>query len=183
MKTILTLAVLFCAFSTSIFAQTAPAAPASQTAAPANPISAEVKASYTGVKNNFIKAAEKMPEEAYSFKPVAEIQTFAQRVAHIADSNARTCGAIKGEQKNLNAAAKTSKADLVAAIKEAFAYCDGIVDTLTDAEAVKIVAMGQRQRSKIGALWGLVSHSNEVYGSMGVYMRLKGIVPPSSEGR
>ena len=56
-------------------------------------------------------------------------------------------------------------------------------DALTDAKAAELVTMGQRQRTHLGALAGTVSHSNEEYGYMSVYMRLKGIVPPSSEPR
>ena len=149
----------------------------------ANPLSTEVKGAYTGIKTNFTKAAEKMPEEHYGFKATAEVQSFGQRVAHIADSNVRTCAAIKGEQKTIGAAAKTSKAELVAALAESFAYCDGVFDSLTDAEASKTITTPRGQRTKVSALWGVVVHSNEVYGAMGVYMRLKGIVPPSSEGR
>ena len=148
-----------------------------------NPLSTEVKTSYTSIKNYYLKAADKMPEDQYGFKPTAEVQTFGQRISHIADSNARTCGLIKGEQKNLGAAAKTTKADLVAVLKESFAYCDGVYDSLTDAEALKMISTPRGERSKLAALWGVVVHSNEVYGAMGVYMRLKGIVPPSSEGR
>jgi|SoiMethySBSTD1v2_1073268.scaffolds.fasta_scaffold860815_1 uncharacterized damage-inducible protein DinB len=163
--------------SSLVYAQTAPAAPTE------NPLSAEVKGAYTNIKNNFIKAAEKMPEEHYGFKASAELQSFAQRVAHIADANVRTCAALKGEQKSVNAAAKTTKADMVAVLKESFTYCDAVYDSLTDAEAVKVVSVGRGQRSRLAALWGVVAHSNEVYGTMTVYMRLKGIVPPSSEGR
>jgi uncharacterized damage-inducible protein DinB len=149
----------------------------------ANPLSTEVKGAYTGIKTNFTKAAEKMPEENYGFKATPEVQSFGQRVAHIADSNLRTCAAIKGEQKAAGAASKTSKADLVAALAESFAYCDGVFDSMTDADAAKMITTPRGQRSKISALWGIVTHDNEVYGAMGVYMRLKGIVPPSSEGR
>jgi uncharacterized damage-inducible protein DinB len=141
-----------------------------------------VKQSYTSVKNNLLKAADKMPDENYSFKPTPEVQTWAQRVAHMADSNIGTCARLKGEQKSVGAASKTSKADLVAALKESFAYCDAVFDAATDADAVQMVNAGRGgQRSKISVLWGLVAHDNEVYGAMGVYMRLKGIVPPSSE--
>lgn len=124
-----------------------------------------------------------MPEEHYSFKPSAEIRTFGQLIAHVADSQARNCSMVNGARKDINAAAKTSKADLVAALKESFAMCDTAFDALTDAKASDMIAMGQRQRSKFGLLSGLVSHSNEEYGYMAVYLRLKGIVPPSSEGR
>jgi hypothetical protein len=166
------LMMLAVAFSGSVlFAQTT------------NPLSTEVKGSYTGIKNNVLKAADKMPEEQYGFKATPEVQSFGQRIAHIADANMRTCATLKDEQKSVGAASKTSKADLVAALKESFTYCDGIYDSLTDADATKMVTIGRMERSKLAVLWGIVVHDNEVYGAMGVYMRLKGIVPPSSEGR
>ena len=138
----------------------------------ANPLSTEVKGGYTNIKNNITRAADKMPEEHYAFKATPEVQSFAQRLAHIADANVRTCAALKGEQKNLNAASKTTKADLVAVLKESFAYCDGVYDSMTDADAAKMITTPRGQRSKIAALWGIVVHDNEVYGSMAVYMRL-----------
>ena len=181
------LAAMFVAIvSVTAFAQTSPSANPPQTAnqpPSTNPLSSELKQMYTGVKNNHLKMAEKMPEEHYGFKPTADIRTFGQLVAHVADSQARTCSAVSGEPKAINAAAKTTKADLVAALKESFALCDKAFDSLTDAKAGEMVTMGQRQRSKLGALAGTVSHSNEEYGYMAVYLRLKGIVPPSSEGR
>jgi uncharacterized damage-inducible protein DinB len=169
--------ILAVVFAGTLYAQNA--APAQ----PANPLSAELKQMYTGVKNNLTKMAEKMPEEHYSFKATAEIRTFGQLIGHVADSQARTCSALNGEPKALNASSKTTKADLVAALKESFAMCDKAVDGLTDAKAVEMVTMGNRQSTRVGALARTISHSNEEYGYMAVYMRLKGIVPPSSEGR
>ncbi len=149
----------------------------------ANPLSTEAKQAYTGVKNNLTKMADKMPEENYSFKPTPDIRTFGQLVGHVADAQTRTCAAVKGEQKQTNVASKTSKADLVAALKESFAECDSAFDALTDANATDMIKTPRGQRSKLGALVGITSHSNEEYGYMAVYLRLKGIVPPSSEGR
>ena len=179
-SSIILAAVFVAAASASAFAQQAQPANPPQNA---NPLSSELKAMYTGVKNNHIKMAEKMPEEHYGFKASADIRTFGQLVGHVADSQARTCSAVNGEPKALNAGSKTSKADLVAALKESFAMCDKAFDSLTDAKANEMIQMGQRQRTRLGALAGTVSHSNEEYGYMAVYLRLKGIVPPSSEGR
>jgi hypothetical protein len=151
--------------------------------APAPSAAATLKRSYTGIKTNFVKAAEKMPEENYSFKPVDAVETFGQRVAHIADPQLATCTGMMGERKTGTAKSKTSKADLVAALKESFDACDKAVDALTDANAMEAVSAGRGQQPRIAALYGLVVHANEVYGAMGVYMRIKGIVPPSSEGR
>ncbi|MFN0123689.1 MAG: DinB family protein [Blastocatellia bacterium] len=160
-----------------IGAQTAPQAP------PANPISADLKAMYTGVKNNLIKMADKMPEEHYAFKATPDIRTFGGLIGHVADSQTRTCAMLLGEQRTPNASSKTSKADLVAALKESFALCDKAVDGMTDAKAAELITTGQRQSSRAGVLARMISHSNEEYGYTAVYMRLKGIVPPSSEGR
>ena len=179
-STIILTAIFVAAASASALAQQAAAAGAPQNA---NPMIAELKQMYTNIKNNHIKMAEKMPEEHYGFKATADVRAFGQLVAHVADSQARTCSTVNGEQKALNAGAKTSKADLVAALKESFDMCDKAFDALTDAKAAEMISTGQRQRSKLGMLAGMVSHSNEEYGYMAVYLRLKSIVPPSSEGR
>ncbi|HSR06095.1 MAG TPA: DinB family protein [Bryobacteraceae bacterium] len=156
---------------------------------PANPLSAELRVSYTYVKTNLIKMAEKMPAENYEFRPTPEVETFGRRVAHITNANTNVCAGLKGESKSAGAAAKTSKAELVAALKEAFAYCDSVFDSLTDAAATEMVsgALGGpvapvgTTRSKLFTLYNLVRHSNELYGNMSVYLRLKGVVPPTSE--
>ena len=146
-------------------------------------VAAAAKAAYGRIKTNYVKAAEKMPEENYSFKPVDALETFGQRVAHIADPQLGTCSGLTGERKAGTAKSKTAKADLVAALKESFDACDKAFDALTDANALEPVAAGRGQQPRIAVLYGLIVHANEVYGAMGVYMRLKGIVPPSSEGR
>lgn len=147
-----------------------------------NPLIAESKQAYTGIKNNLLKAADKMPEDGYSFKPTPELQSFAERVAHVAGQMG-TCSGLTGERKPSPAAGKTSKADLVAALKESFDACDAAWDSMNDKAAMEMVAgRGGQQRSKLGVLIGNTVHIDEVYGTMTVYMRLKGVVPPSSEG-
>jgi len=144
----------------------------------------EMKASYNGVKNNLIKAAEKMPEDAYSYKPADTIRPFGALIAHVA-GQARTCGAVKGGEQKAIDTSKTSKADLVAALKESFAVCDAAWDAMNDTTAMETIAgRGGAQRTKIGSLIGsTIVHNNEMYGTISVYMRVKGLVPPSSEGR
>jgi hypothetical protein len=152
-----------------------------------NPLSAEVKWMYGTIKNNLLRLAEKMPAESYGFRPTPEVETFGRRIAHIADANMNICTGLSGQRKPLGAASKTSKAELVAALKESFAYCDGVFDSLTDATAREMVSsrLGgpfppEPTRSRLATLYNLVRHSNEMYGYMAVYLRLKGIVPPTS---
>lgn len=148
-----------------------------------NPLSTEVKQSYNNVKNNILKAADKVPDADYSFKATDAVRPFSGLLGHVADSALRTCSALNGEMKQGKASSETGKDALVAALKEAFAECDKAYDSATDASATQMVSMGRGQRSRIGILYGNVAHLNEMYGTMSVYMRLKGIVPPSSEGR
>lgn len=167
-------------YSTTLLALTLTAALHAQ---PANPLSAELKTGYTRVKTNFIKAAEKMPEDQYDFKPTADTQTFKDRIVHIAVSNMAGCSTVSGTPKSIDAKTLKTKADVVSALKDSFAACDAVVDNMTDADAVTMVAGRGNPRPKLGMAFGLVAHDVEVYGYICVYMRLKGIVPPSSEGR
>ena len=149
----------------------------------ANPISANMKQSWNNVKGLLQRMAEKMPEEDYSFKPTPEMQSFGQRMGHVISFNMRGCSTAQGEAKNLQIPATASKADILAAMKQADDVCDAVFNSMTDAEAQKMINAGRGgQRQKLALLQGLVlEHSQEVYGYMAVYMRLKGIVPPSSD--
>jgi hypothetical protein len=146
-----------------------------------NPVVAEQKAVYTANKNNLIKAAEKMPEDAYSFKPTPEMQTFGERMLHIANQIG-TCSGMTGERKPNAAAGKTAKADIVAGLKASFDACDVAWDSMNDKTAMEMVAgRGGQQRSKLSGLIGNTTHNTEMYGYISVYMRLKGVVPPTSD--
>lgn len=146
-------------------------------------ISAEVKQAYNSVKNNLIGAANAMPEANYDFSPVPEEMTFGKWVAHVADSQTGTCSALNGAARRGDAATKTSKADLVAALQASFDECDKAFAALTDANALEMVSAGRGQRSRAGTLAGVNVHDNECYGSMAVYLRIKGVVPPSTANR
>lgn len=148
-----------------------------------SPLIGEAKQQYTNYKNNLIKAAEKMPEADYTFKPTEVQRTFGDLMLHIAGQY-RGCGMVKGgEQKPLDLK-KTAKADIVAALKESFAVCDAAWDSMNDTTAHEMISAGRGgQRSKLGVLIGSVVHDAEEYGYAAVYMRLKGVTPPSSEGR
>ena len=146
-----------------------------------NPFTADVKSSYNGIKGTLTKAAEKMPEENYSFKTVPAVRTYGEMIGHIADIQTLLCGLVKGEQKKGTAAGKTSKADLQAELKASFAYCDTVFDSMTDKDGATKVKMFGRDMTKLGVLNFVVVHDNEMYGNLVAFLRIKGIVPPSSD--
>lgn len=151
--------------------------------AQSNPISADAKQGYMSIKNILLKSADKMPEENYSFRTTPQVRTYGEMIAHVADVQTALCAMAKGEQKKSTAASKTSKADLVAALKQSFDYCDPVYDSMTDAAGAQTVKMFGHDMTKLGVLNFNIAHDNEMYGQMVAYMRIKGIVPPSSEGR
>ncbi|HBY61036.1 MAG TPA: DinB family protein [Solibacterales bacterium] len=149
-----------------------------------NPLTADSKTLYGRFRGNVLKAAEKMPEENYSFKPSDDVRTFGQLVGHVADANIAFCAAVKGEKKAGGIEkGKTTKADLVAGLKEAYAYCDSVYEGMTDAQALERIKFFGSEMAKISVLGFNMVHTYEHYGNMATYMRIKGIVPPSSEGR
>jgi uncharacterized damage-inducible protein DinB len=149
----------------------------------ANPLSSELKQNYNMQKNALLAEADRMPAADYAFKATPEVGTFASRVAHVADAQMMICSAVKGESKKADTQGKTSKADITAALKASFEYCDDAYGTLTDATAMQSVKIFGQPQTKLSALWGNLGHDGEMYGYMAVYLRLKGLVPPTSERR
>jgi hypothetical protein len=148
----------------------------------AAPSSADaIRAYYSGIKNNILKAADKMPEDGYAFKPTPEVRNFGAWIAHVADAQTAGCSRALGAPKTPSAGSKTTKADLVAALKDSFDTCDAAYSALTDANASETVQSFRGPTTRLAALAGNVVHDNECYGSIAVYLRLKGIVPPSTE--
>jgi len=128
-------------------------------------------------------AAGKMPEEEYAFKPDPAVRSFGQILGHVADANYSFCSGVLGEKSPSPDVEKTknTKAELRAALHDAFAYCQRAYDALTDAAATETIKAYGQERNKLGVLWFNASHNLEHYGNLVVYMRQKGIVPPSSE--
>src|SRR5437868_15226388 len=131
----------FIAVPGALLAQEKPKTPATPAAPPANPITASEKGFYSFVSRAVVGAAEKMPEENYSFKPTPEVRSFGQLVGHVADANYMFCALSSGEPNPAKGIekTKTSKADLVAAVKDAVAYCNKAFDSMTDAKGSRMV--------------------------------------------
>jgi DinB family protein len=144
---------------------------------------------YAAFKRNFTGAAEKMPESDYGFKPgsTPEARTFAQVIDHIAQSQFGQCSAMKGvpnpmQGKQLEQELKT-KAEVTKALADSFALCDDLFSGVTDASAAETMKQGQNEITRAAALYGVIVHGNEMYGTAAVYLRSKNIVPPSTEAQ
>ncbi|MGA3087931.1 MAG: DinB family protein [Terriglobales bacterium] len=150
---------------------------------PNNPLSAWNKIAYGRVKDILLRSAEKVPEENYNFKPTDAVRSFGQIIGHLADSQYLFCSIELGEENPAPKIeqSKTSKADLIVALKDAFAYCDKAYVGMTDASATQMVKLFGNDAPKLAVLTVNNMHNMEHYGNLVTYMRLKNIVPPSSE--
>jgi uncharacterized damage-inducible protein DinB len=150
-----------------------------------NPLSTELKQQWAATKDALTKSADRMADADYGFKPTpGNTRTFAQVIGHIADVQLAICGAAKGEQKRSDTEmTKSSKADVVAALKASNDYCDSAYDGLTDASATEQIRMFGGMRSRLSALYFNIIHDNEMYGQIVAYYRAKGMVPPTTADR
>ena len=150
-----------------------------------NPLSTFNKLGYGVLKNTLLRSAEKMPEENYNFKPTDAVRSYGQIIGHIADSQYTFCSAVTGEKNPAlalrNEKTKNSKADLIIALKDAFAYCDKVYEGMTDAAAVQTVKFSGFDVPKLMLLTANSQHGSLHYGNLVTYLRLKNIVPPTSE--
>ena len=142
---------------------------------------------YAALKGNLTQSAEKMSEADYGFKPKDEIRTYGQLWGHVANAQFNQCAQAKGVPSPIqgqNLEQKTTKAEFVKALADSFTFCDDAFSTLTDASAAEMLTGGRGgPTARSVALLGLIAHSNEMYGIGTVYLRLKGLVPPSTENQ
>lgn len=148
---------------------------------PGHAVSA-VRPLYERVKNLYIRSAEQMPAEHYSFKPTESVRTFSEILGHVANENYLFCAAALGEKdpNTTDFEKVTAKADLVAGLKASFAYCDPAY-RMPDERAMEEVTLFGNTGSRLWVLTFNVTHDSEHYGNIVTYMRMKGLVPPSSQ--
>jgi len=147
-------------------------------------LSGEMLRGYQSVQRNLAEAAEKMPEANYGFKPTPEIRPFGQLVAHAALMQFNTCAILKGEpspRKDEKEDAPRTRTEAIALLKASTAYCDPLVTPLSDTTMPEMVKTKDLEVAKGLLPASLISHGQEMYGTMAVYLRLKGIVPPTTE--
>ena len=151
-----------------------------------NPITQALRDAWNEAKTNVRRSADVMPEAKYSFKPVDSVRTFGAILAHVAGASYEFCAAARGEKsphaEDEFEKSATTKAAIVRALDGSIAYCDEVYKTLDDGRAAQMVAgaFGGPQGARAANLIGNTNHFNEHYGNLVTYLRINGLVPPSS---
>jgi uncharacterized damage-inducible protein DinB len=142
-----------------------------------------LKGQADAVRALVLRTAEKVPDDLYAFKPTPDVRSLAAVLGHIADGNNLLCSIANGDKPVFNQSSEkmTTRAELVAALKASYEACDKVYAATTDANAATPVDLFGRKETRLGVLAFSNSHMWEHYGNLVTYMRLKNIVPPSSE--
>jgi hypothetical protein len=171
MKTVVLL-IATLAIATSSFAQSA------------NPLTANAKIQFGALSSFVIRSAEKVPEDLYPFRATPEVRSMAELFGHVADAMFAMCSTAAGAKPPRTGIEKLviSKPALIAALKEGVSYCNSVYDSMTDARgSSETVPFYFGPTPRLSVLYFVVTHTYEHYGNLVTYMRLKNIVPPSSE--
>ena len=152
----------------------------------ANPVSQAIREGWNGAKQNIAGSAKTMPDDKYGFKPVPTVRSFGEILAHIAGANYIFCAAARGEKSPHaeDAFEKTAKtrAEIVKALEDSLKYCDVAYSAADDKKLGEMIPapFGGGQSPRAAALMGNTGHLQEHYGNLVTYLRINGLVPPSS---
>ena len=150
------------------------------------PVTASLAGLHKMTAGNIVAAAEQLSDDMYAYRPSISVRTTGQILAHVANAQYAFCSAASGEanpnQANLEETL-SAKTDIVAALGAAFAYCEGVYAAMTDAQGAEARSFFGQQMAASGIMAFNTAHNYEHYGNLVTYMRMNGIVPPSSQPR
>ncbi len=148
-----------------------------------NPLVQSLKGVFDITKTNIMATAEILDDELYRYRPTDEVRSAGEILAHIADGQFSFCGSAAGEagasRENFEQT-RTHKAEIIDALEQGFAYCERVFARTTDAVAAAPADFFGDPNTVAGILAFNSAHNYEHYGNLVTYMRINGIVPPSS---
>ena len=133
-----------------------------------------------------LDVAEAMPEAKYDFKPTPEVSTFRDQLVHLAEIAQRWSDAASGTKSAEHDHGKSmTKAEVIALVKDKFQVAEAKLGALSDTQLLEQVKLpiGDRMVSRF-AFWTVpILQARNHYGQLVVYLRMNGIVPPTTARR
>ncbi len=151
--------------------------------APENPVTSSLTDLHQIVAGYIMATAEMLDDEMYAYRPSDDVRTTGEMLGHIANAQYLFCSVAAGEENpsdvNYEEVA-SSKNDIVTGLRDAFDYCGRVYNGMTDEEGAQMRNLFGMNLAASAVLAFNSSHNFEHYGNLVTYMRLNGIVPPSS---
>ncbi|MBZ5598580.1 MAG: DinB family protein [Acidobacteriia bacterium] len=145
-----------------------------------------------GVEQEFVPAADAMPEDKYSFAPTSGefkgVRTFAQQIKHVAAVNYIFGAAILQEKAPVDLGGENgpdpirTKADILKFLKDSFAYAHKAVASIDEKTLTDPIKspFGEGSTTRLGMATAIPAHCFDHYGQMVEYLRMNGLIPPAS---
>jgi uncharacterized damage-inducible protein DinB len=156
-------------------------------------ISPAIERQFNKIESDILSSAEAMPADKYDFTPESlhiknsdfrGVRTFGGQITHLATDNIFIWSAITGDSvradiKDVNGP-KTfkSKNEVIEYLKSSFAIGRKAISTLTNQNAMDMIQFRWRKLSRLDLAFYALTHANEHYGQMVIYLRMCGIIPP-----
>ncbi len=142
-----------------------------------NPLTTTLSIFSSNMQDKIMKSAEAMPESKYNYRPTKDVRSFAEILNHVADISYALCSNVKGEAPPATATVKGSKTEIMAYLKGAFGYCDGVYSGFTDAHLNDPGDFWGVKTNKMFILTQVANHDALHYGNLVTYLRLNGLEP------
>lgn len=126
-----------------------------------------------------LAVANAMPDDGYGFKATPPEMTFGEQMNHIALANANYCSRALGTPSPLKQSNDAQKSAAIEHLTTSYDYCISGLEKMTDAELLKSISLGGHEITPFELFWGGFTHAAHHRGQAEVYLRLKGVTPPS----
>ncbi len=148
-------------------------------------IAKEFAATWQRAATDIIDVAEAMPEEKYDFKATPEISTFRDQLVHVAGIMQRFMDTAKGTKTEAQPHKTMTKAEVIGLLKQKFQGGKEMIESLTDAQLLEQVKfpVGDRMVTRFTFWMGPLYQVRDHHGQLVVYLRMNGIVPPTTARR
>jgi uncharacterized damage-inducible protein DinB len=142
-----------------------------------NPLTNTLSLFRRNMQDKIMKSAEAMPESKYSYRPTPDVRSFGEILNHVSDISYFLCSSAKGEAPPPPAAARGSKAEIIASLKGSFDYCDGVFSGFTDVHLNDPADFFGHRTNKMFLLTQVGNHDALHYGNLVTYLRINGLEP------
>ena len=145
------------------------------------------------IESDITTSAEVMPEDKFYFSPeelhiknadFKGVRSFAGQIMHLATDNILIWSAVTGDPVRADITdvngppAIRSKAEILDYLKKSFEVGRRALSMLTEKNAMEMIEFRGRRLPRLDITFTALSHANEHYGQMVVYLRMCGLVPP-----
>ena len=153
--------------------------------APRPTITSELVAGFQRAAADILDIAEAMPAEKYDYKPTPEMSSFGDQLVHVAGIVQRFVDTSKGTKTEAGHPHGIAKPEVIALVKKTFQTGQETIAQLSDAHLLEPVKFpfGDRMVTRFTYWQGPLYQIRNHHGQLVVYLRMNGIVPPTTARR